>query len=425
MANKLLTFLGTNDYLECNYYLNNSIEKIQTRFIQSALAKLICKNWLEDDKIIIFVTKDAKEINYDTPNKYNKPGLNEVLKDLKLKCMHTSVLIPEGKDVEELWKIFQKIIDVVDDKDNIYLDITHSFRFMPMLVLITLNYAKFLKGINISEVYYGAIESGGTLNELKKLDVKDRYAPIFNITQFVSLFDWTVAVEKFLSTGDATKISELTQTAIKPILRDTKGKDKSAAVMKKLACGLEKFSKDISICRGIEIQNSISEIKKTLNDPIILDSLLPQMVPMFQKIKDKYAYFGEDNFKNIIQVVKWCSEHNQIQQGFTFLQELIISFECKRKGYDITNRKNRENVACELSKRWKEVGYDKSKEEKGYNLTPENTDYELSKIYSEIGEYRNNINHAGYRENRLSYEKFVKNLKEYIQKVDNIINEKK
>ena len=64
MSRVLLTLLGTSDYYPCNYYLDNVMKTNNIRFIQEALANHICKDWTSEDRIVIFLTEDAKKKNW-------------------------------------------------------------------------------------------------------------------------------------------------------------------------------------------------------------------------------------------------------------------------------------------------------------------------------------------------------------------------
>ena len=53
---------------------------------------------------------------------------------------------------------FSLTSDVIDEGEEIYFDITHGLRNIPMLVMAILEYAKVTKGILIGGIYYGAFE---------------------------------------------------------------------------------------------------------------------------------------------------------------------------------------------------------------------------------------------------------------------------
>jgi len=67
-----------------------------------------------------------------------------------------------------LWKIFDGINSVIDEGDDIIFDVTHSFRSLPVLTLIALNYVKFLKNVNINKIDYGAMEAVGTPRDISR-----------------------------------------------------------------------------------------------------------------------------------------------------------------------------------------------------------------------------------------------------------------
>lgn len=48
--------------------------------------------------------------------------------------------IVDGKDEDEMWKIFNALFNELRDGDELYFDLTHSFRYIPMLVLVLGNY---------------------------------------------------------------------------------------------------------------------------------------------------------------------------------------------------------------------------------------------------------------------------------------------
>ncbi len=210
MANVFLTVLGTGAYSEANYKYGENIYK--TRFIQEALISEFCKTWSKDDKICVFLTKGAKEKNWNN-------DLEKLLKTLNLEVQIIPVDIKDGQNEEEIWEIFDELYKSVNENDSIIFDITHSFRSIPMLVIVFLNYAKVLKNVNLSGIYYGAFEAAKNNNGI---------SPIFDLTPFSILQDWTNATNIFLQTGDSSYINELAQNQINPILKKTKGADENA-----------------------------------------------------------------------------------------------------------------------------------------------------------------------------------------------------
>ncbi|MGI6427948.1 MAG: hypothetical protein ACOX0L_10150 [Natronincolaceae bacterium] len=100
MSKKFISFLGTNDYNEAHYVHNDASKGGYTsRFIQEALVKTICKDWDTSSKAIVFITKEAKKINW-----YNEEDENKRLKVLleNTRLESKGILIPSGKNEEEI-----------------------------------------------------------------------------------------------------------------------------------------------------------------------------------------------------------------------------------------------------------------------------------------------------------------------------------
>ena len=221
IANKLLTFLGTGNYVEV-YHKYNEVQSGPHVYIQESLMEIFCKEWNNEDSVVIIQTSASKEKNWHGEN-----GLEKRLNNLKntFNIQIDTLDIPEGKSENELWEMFEAVLSKIDEKDNIILDVTHSFRSLPILSLIILNYAKAVKQVKIEKIIYAVFETLGSQNEVKDMLLEKRVVPIFDLTPFVTLFDWTIAVNRFLETGNASKINELSSEKLKPILRESEGRE--------------------------------------------------------------------------------------------------------------------------------------------------------------------------------------------------------
>lgn len=120
-----------------------------------------------------------------------------------------AVAIVDGKDESEMWEIFKTVYDLLKDEDEVYFDLTHAFRYLPMLVLVLGNYAKFLKNITVKGISYGNYESR-----------TDDEAPIVDLLPLSVLQNWTHAAADFLENGSVSRLVELSKHQISPILRN-------------------------------------------------------------------------------------------------------------------------------------------------------------------------------------------------------------
>ena len=405
MANKLLSFLGTTKYLEaCYFYDNRRVGVCQ--FIQEALLEFFCKNWNEDDRVIVFLTEESKKKNWygkkEVSDANFEKGLEERLKEIKsklgLRVSIKDVEIPEGRSEKELWDIFERISGEIDEGDCIIFDITHSYRYLPMLALVVLNYVRFLKNVKINGIVYGAMEAFGPIDEARKIPPEKRTIPVFDLTLFVGLFDWTVAIERFLETGNARMIRELGIAELTPLLRESEGKRGTS--LKKLINSLNSFSEKVSTCRGPELRGVMQSILDSIpNAEKELENLKP-FSPLLGKVRERFSRMElRDDVTCGLEVVSWCLEHGLIQQGFTILRETIVNYVIMKKlNGDLREKQNREIAEVMLNSRHEKI--------------PD----EILKLWDGIREYRNDINHAGWREKYLPAKKFESKLKDFIER---------
>lgn len=258
MGRLLISTLGVNDYVACNYLFgNNKIENM--RFIQEAVIRNYCPDWdkHKNDRIFILCTEDAKKKNWfndgHKQNEQNVPviGLRDRISTLlkesefsKINSDPDAMVAPivEGNSEKQIWNIFQTIFELIADGDEIYFDITHAFRSLPMLALVVLQYAKQLRNnITIKVISYGAFETLGPVNKVKELPLSERNAPVFDLTGFVQLMDWTNAAKDFVELGNTNRLTSLLYTKVNPILKESKGNDPEAKGSKIVAKGIDEF----------------------------------------------------------------------------------------------------------------------------------------------------------------------------------------
>jgi CRISPR-associated Csx2 family protein len=190
MSKIFISFLGTNAYLHTRYKINNFVSK-PVRYVQEALAEYFCKNWDENDKILIFATKgengsikknwEIGEINKSDEfgKKYEKipTGLKEKLEKLNLRCKIKLIPIPDGIKEGEIWEIIQKIYENININDELYIDITHSFRYIPMIIPSMITFLRTLKQIKLASIHYGAFEILGTTQDLSLIHISEPTRP--------------------------------------------------------------------------------------------------------------------------------------------------------------------------------------------------------------------------------------------------------
>ncbi len=419
MARKVfISVLGTGNYKECIYASGNT-QYDGTRFIQKATLQMldVKEGWTESDRIYIIVTDGSKEQNWETRTDNGEPkiGLADTLKEMHLSTPIETIRIPDGNNEDEIWQIFSDIYKVLNDEDELYFDLTHGFRYLPMMVLVLGNYAKFLKHTEVKSITYGNYESR---------DKETNIAPIINITPLAALQDWTNAAADYLEHGDTTKLKNCADKPLITIARETKGQDQDATTLIKLSKQLYEFSNLISFNRGDEIIiGKQSEQIKALLEKADAEYIRP-MGPLFKQIAKSVRNFNPDSPENMIEASRLCLDHSDFQASITLLQEGIVSMLCRKFHLDVKDKGDREIATQALNKLGLELQNKEYRPLSPYKETIIKRiidsgiiSSELANQWNKITEDRNDFNHAGLRASYKDAETLRNNISSYLSAV--------
>lgn len=413
-----ISFLGTQNYVETCYQFEDGNFAAPTRFVQEAILSKIAYDWINSDVIYIFCTVQAFKANWEN-NGHEKvreeienTGLKERLINLNIKAKIDVVEIKEGFTNTEIWEVFQSVYSKLLVEDEIYLDITHAFRSIPIFSSTLLNYARFLKNISVKQIHYGAFEKLGPAYKVYEMQLHDRIAPVLNLINIEHLHQWTHAAQMFLETGSTRYLNNMLS------------EDDNTA--------LSNFALEISEVRGLDIfcGNSADDVS------IQFETLTIPNSP-FEEIKNivlnYIKSFSKNSLDNLYEAVKYCYNFNLIQQGLTILTELIISKTLFVIGFqeqeDYLNRSYRSAVSAALCIKKKEkfdfnmFEKDGVIDEKIYEIVDaiflipdKNKIFDFYKSLTDGG--RNDINHSGFRKNAKKVGYFKEKLNEYIAKYE-------
>lgn len=424
MARKLfISFLGTGFYNECTYFDQNG-SYTRTRFIQQAtLEQIGAWQWQKPDAVRIFITEKAFSFNWDSSKhtRYNRTEdkeveyirLQKILEDKPLHCDFKAITeVPNGNNEDEMWKIFQIIYEEIHDGDELYIDLTHAFRYLPMLVLVLSNYAKLLKNVHIVHLSYGNYEA------------KDEHdnAPIVDLLPLTKLQDWTSAASEYINHGYASSLKENIMDVLKPLLKNSNTRTDNVTNVREFAKSLDDFAAERLMCRGLDIESGNAE--KDLADVIsnIENTGIAPLDPIFDKISESISKY-DNSIDNCISAAKWCFDRDLYQQAATLLREGVVTYFCK-KHRDLFNTKNinDRDVLSDTFKitmdnmpeeSWKVKDEDKTRV-KVLLQDKQFTDKELVGKFISLRDIRNDYNHAGFRENASSSKKLIIKIKNAI-----------
>lgn len=335
----LISFLGTNNYVPCNYYTEgDDTQKVSdVKYIQEAIIDLYCQDFNgPDDGFHFFLTDDAKARNWEDNGQYNyktkkydlkNTGLKSVMKDLNLSGRVETHSIKEGYSTTDIWTIFEEVFDVIQEGDEIILDITHGFRSLPMLAMVLSNYAKTLKNADLKMVLYGAFEKLGPAPVVLDMEESKRNAPILNLTALSDIQDWTAATKNFVENGISNDLGLVIEKAKRLAPNDENFKEE----LEDLKINLNLFTSNLKLNRGKEILEGdyYTNIQASISLLRFKTSEYPPLSKILDQIDQKVGEFVGNASTNWIKAVDWCMEKGLIQQAITQLQEGIVTQVCK------------------------------------------------------------------------------------------------
>ena len=425
MAKVFMSVLGTTCYVESHYKMNDEISPL-TPFVQEAYLRLTQREWSQGDRLVLFLTEEARCKNWEDGGNFHV-GLKSRLENLSLGPLLFPVPFKEGRSEEEIMENFLTLLNQLQPGDEVVFDITHSFRSLPMLNLVALNYVRVLKGIKIDKIYYGALEVLGPFAQVRAMPEEKRVAPIFDLTPYAALLDWTFAVDEFTRFGLVERLAELVRERVEPILRDTRGKDHKAAAVRNFVNHLRGLTMDIYTCRCPRIFKA--KVEDAVLKELPVEGLLPAFAPLVERVRKKVKGFEvDDPWEKSISAVKWCIDHRLIQQGYTILLESTITEVYRLFGLEDLKAKEKDvrgfisSLLCVVgqnkdSKTWQ--GNLEKLKGRALEIVSKGGEpfKKLAQTYDQLNDFRNDINHCGCRGNPRKAGDLEDKLKEHFENI--------
>lgn len=376
MAKVFVSFLGTNPYLHCKYKIEG-IQSKPVRYVQEALAEHYGKKWSKEDRFLVFATGDtfdsSKKIRSGggsiTKNWYNaqvnerdayleveaRPlkGLEGRLADLKLPCEIKMIEIPDGTLDGEIWIIIRRISEAINSGDEVHFDVTHSFRYIPMIVPAIISFLKRTKKIQLGNIHYGAFETLGNNQEVCEMPIDARIAPVRNLREIYEMIEWSEAVQAFKDNGDERLLVGQMKNAQKP--------DSSKKAVRKLSetlslsiTNINKMGNSIRMTNVKELEN----VTDTGDISTISIDDAPELFPLAElgkEIQNSLSVWTSDEIKNGFSAAKWCIDNQRTAQALTFAHEAATGFFCKVVGWDGNEHSHRSSIDFLLSIKRKDL----------------------------------------------------------------------
>jgi CRISPR-associated Csx2 family protein len=219
MTTTLVSFLGksaTHGYQETNYEFEGG-HKHRSRYFALALLDRFRAAKVKVDALVLLGTSGSMWDVFSYDNADFKNANSEALAHLDAlteKAPRSEVaqsdvdavapalsqllgikviphIIPRAQTSTEQMEILRIIGDVTSGAKQVYLDVTHGFRHLPMLGLASSRFLSILRDVKVAEIFYGAFE-------MKSNDA----SPVVRLGGLDRLLDGVEALATFDHSGD-------------------------------------------------------------------------------------------------------------------------------------------------------------------------------------------------------------------------------
>lgn len=229
MSRVLVSFLGTSrpEKTDSGYrqYRRAKYTFPDGECIESSFVALALKKHYQIDKIILIGTPKSmwEEVYYafsgciddvyaeigefcESANHKTKlddfPHINEIEKSLGNGSK--VVLVNYGLDSREMDENSKKVLSLeqfLEPNDELFVDITHSFRSLPLLLMNSLIFLRNVssKRISICSISYGMLDITQEMGR----------TPVIEMKSILEINDWISGASEFMGSGNAYKIADL------------------------------------------------------------------------------------------------------------------------------------------------------------------------------------------------------------------------
>lgn len=305
-----ISFLGTSNYSKCKYNINGNISE-PVRFVQEALVKHYCTDWTAQDRVFIFCTSQAKEKNWDAAG---DKGLRCRLAALNLPVPVEEVDIKAGFSENEIWEIFSTVYKKLKPGDEIYFDVTHAFRSIPIFSIVLFNYSKFMKGTRLVTIHYGAFEA--SKEEASKEEAsKVKVAPVIDLTNIARLQEYNQIASSLKDFGKVKKLID--------VIGNEQDMEADGAVSQ-LGRSISELEECIALVELDNIRKG-TFIKNFRRNLVNVQNIPPPIKKILDEInKETGDFVKTKDYKNIEAAINWTIKHDMLMQTYPLAEEYII-----------------------------------------------------------------------------------------------------
>jgi hypothetical protein len=251
-------------------------------------------------------------------------------------------------------------------------------------------YLRTVKNVTIERIVYGAFDAKTDRDNLVPV------APVFDLTSFLDLIDWSVSAEQFIKYGNARPMSKLLSNLHAESSQPEQDKTKE---LQRVGKRLADLGDALAVNRPREVVQRTQNLPETIAESssalehlsqtkpfgLLLEQVNTRITPLAAAAGD---LFSAEGFAAQAEMLNIYLDTEQYAQAITLAREAMVSKVCQCYGHNPNRDSDRRKAEDILN----DLAYDY---ENFYTIPAEN--YSLAKLWSDVRKLRNDINHAGMR----------------------------
>jgi CRISPR-associated DxTHG motif protein len=376
---KVLSFLGTGNYSPTLYAWDDRV--CTTRFFPVAACA-----FFEPKELLLATTTGARgkwwaELSTELAQRYPRVRLMEMP-------------IPDGGNEEEIWRIFDALVERFSAGDEVVIDITHGFRSLPVLAVIAAAYLRVAKDVTVHRLLYGAYEA-------RTANGPEGRSPVFDLTPLLTLLEWSAAADLFKRTGNAVPLAALLREIQTRLRRAGAGQAGLPGRLIPAADALGQVSEAMRLVRVHEAMRSADKLLAKL-EAARADTAawVRPFAVLLDQVRDAYQPFALaspeiEPLRDLdvqLETIRWYAEKGWGVEAVALAREWLVSLQAYRMGHDLlADRSLVEEALNEASRQSRE------KQSTPQDKPRSSPSREIVQQWEKIADLRNDLAHAGMR----------------------------
>lgn len=423
MSCVLISFLGTGpshghkrgEYMHAKYRFPETGHEYESPFV----ADVICQEYKVDKVLLVGTMHSIWDGVYDyfTQKAGQEPDM-QVWEAIYTQCQqanHASevgeiihhdkleealgkgskaVTIHYGITADEIERnsaIILALEQYLQQGDELIIDITHSFRSLPMYIMNLLMYLQHVseKKLKIKHICYGMLDVARELT----------FAPIVELKNVLQVNDWITGAYSFKRFGNADKIAELVKPIDEALSRD-----------------LSAFSDVKNLNHLAELERQSLKLRNLLEShdlPLLARQIIPPVINDFVRRLNVDANSPHQHSKFQSKLARWQFNNHNYLAAYISILEAIITYLAEeysdRIGVDIDvyDKDEREEIKKKIK-----------------NRADISIDERWKRLYRDVSGKRNmlahNIRRETQRGNKSVAEHFIDSLRDFLGRYDQL-----